>query len=49
MNRNAYVWPSDLDLMARIGGMRLRDRWVGWSRQPFTAQNPTHVSVYEVR
>jgi SAM-dependent methyltransferase len=44
-----YVWPSELDLMARIAGMRLRDRWAGWSRRPFTAQNPTHVSVYEVQ
>jgi SAM-dependent methyltransferase len=44
-----YVWPSELDLMARIAGMRLRDRWAGWNRQPFTAQNHTHVSVYEVR
>lgn len=43
-----YVWPSELDLMARIAGMRLRDRWAGWSREPFTAQKPTHVSVYEV-
>ena len=41
-----YVWPSELDLMARIAGMRLRDRWSGWSRQPFTAESPAHVSVW---
>ena len=41
-----YAWPAELDLMARLGGMRLRDRWAGWDRQPFTAVSPTHVSVY---
>jgi SAM-dependent methyltransferase len=42
-----YVWPSELDLMARIAGMRLRDRWAGWTRQPFTAESRSHVSVWE--
>lgn len=42
-----YVWPSELDLMARIAGMRLRDRWAGWSREPFTAESRSHVSVWE--
>lgn len=42
-----YVWPSELDLMARLAGLRLRDRWGGWEQQPFTAQSPNHVSVYE--
>jgi len=42
-----YVWPSELDLMARIAGMRLRDRWAGWTREAFTAESPSHVSVWE--
>jgi SAM-dependent methyltransferase len=42
-----YVWPSELDLMARIAGMRLRDRWAGWNREAFTAQSRSHVSVWE--
>jgi len=40
-----YAWPSELDLMAQLSGMRLRERWGGWNREPYTAQN--HVSVYE--
>ena len=42
-----YVWPSELDLMARLAGMRLRDRWAGWTREPFTGDSPGHVSVWE--
>jgi len=42
-----YAWPSELDLMARLAGMRLADRWAGWGREPFTALSPSHVSVYE--
>ena len=42
-----YVWPSALDLMARIAGMRLRERWGGWSREPFTGDSAKHVSVWE--
>ena len=42
-----YVWPAELDLMARLAGMRLRDRWEGWTRQPFTSQSAQHVSVWE--
>jgi SAM-dependent methyltransferase len=41
-----YVWPSELDLMARLAGMRLEARWAGWRREPFTALSPAHVSVY---
>jgi hypothetical protein len=41
-----YVWPSELDLMARLAGMRLEHRWAGWQREPFTALSPAHVSVY---
>jgi hypothetical protein len=42
-----YAWPAELDLMARLAGMRLQDRWAGWRREPFTALSPAHVSVYE--
>jgi SAM-dependent methyltransferase len=42
-----YAWPAELDLMARLAGLRLRERWGGWRREPFTADSPTHVSVYE--
>jgi hypothetical protein len=42
-----YVWPSELDLMARLAGMRLRDRWAGWRREPFTAESLSHVSVWQ--
>ena len=42
-----YVWPSELDLMARIAGLRLRDRWGGWRREPFTSESRRHVSVWE--
>lgn len=41
-----YAWPSELDLMARIAGMRLEHRWGGWQREPFTGLSPSHVSVY---
>jgi SAM-dependent methyltransferase len=40
------AWPSELDLMARIAGLRLVDRWSGWCREPFTAASERHVSVY---
>src|ERR671911_2170883 len=43
-----YAWPAELDLMARLAGMRLEHRWGGWSREPFTALSPSHVSVYAV-
>jgi SAM-dependent methyltransferase len=42
-----YVWPAELDLMAELAGMRLRERWGGWRREPFTNDNDTHVSVWE--
>ena len=41
-----YAWPAELDLMARLAGMRLQDRWGGWKREPFTGLSPAHVSVY---
>jgi SAM-dependent methyltransferase len=42
-----YVWPSELDLMARLGGMSLRERWSDWTRSPFTAESTSHVSVWQ--
>jgi SAM-dependent methyltransferase len=42
-----YAWPAELDLMARLAGLRLRDRWAGWRREPFSADSSAHVSVYE--
>ena len=42
-----YAWPSELDLIARLAGMRLRERWSGWKREPFTNSSGAHVSVYE--
>jgi hypothetical protein len=42
-----YVWPSELDLMARLAGMALRERWGDWTREPFTSESTKHVSVWE--
>ncbi|MCX4906502.1 class I SAM-dependent methyltransferase [Streptomyces sp. NBC_00878] len=42
-----YVWPAELDLMAQLAGLRLRDRWDGWTREPFTNESEQHVSVWE--
>jgi SAM-dependent methyltransferase len=42
-----YAWPSELDLMARITGLRLRHRWSGWNREEFTSTSEKHISVYE--
>jgi SAM-dependent methyltransferase len=42
-----YVWPAELDLMAQLAGMSLRERWSGWRREPFTNDSRKHVSVWE--
>jgi Methyltransferase domain len=42
-----YVWPAELDLMAELAGMQLRERWAGWQREPFTSESTKHVSVWE--
>ena len=42
-----YAWPAELDLMARIAGLELRDRWGWWDRRPFTSTSPSHVSVWQ--
>jgi hypothetical protein len=41
-----YAFPSELDLMARIAGLELQDRWGGWKDEPFTNASRDHVSVY---
>ena len=43
-----YIWPSELDLMARLAGMTLRERWSDWERGPFTSNSRSHVSVWEM-
>jgi Methyltransferase domain len=42
-----YLWPSELDLMAKIAGMTLRERWANWHREPFTSDSTMHISVWE--
>jgi SAM-dependent methyltransferase len=42
-----YIWPPELDLMARLAGLERRDRWGDWDRSPFTSECPKHVTVYE--
>jgi SAM-dependent methyltransferase len=42
-----YVWPAELDLMAQLAGLRLRERLAGWKREPFTSESCSHVSVWE--
>jgi SAM-dependent methyltransferase len=42
-----YTWPAELDLMAQLAGMRLRERWSSWQREPFTSDSRKHVSVWE--
>ena len=42
-----YVWPAELDLMARIAGLRLRHRWADWHRRPFTGESRSHISVWQ--
>lgn len=42
-----YAWPAELDLMARLAGLELRERWAGWHREPFTGESTSHVSVWE--
>lgn len=42
-----YVWPAELDLMARLAGLTLRERWSDWHRAPFTGESTMHISVWE--
>ena len=42
-----YIWPSELDLMAKLAGFRLRERWASWDRSPFTSESVSQVAVFE--
>jgi hypothetical protein len=42
-----YSWPGELDLMAELAGLRLRDRYGDWDRRPFGSESDKHISVYE--
>jgi hypothetical protein len=42
-----FVYPSELDLMARLAGFRLRERWSDWTRAPFTADSTYQISIYD--
>jgi SAM-dependent methyltransferase len=42
-----YAWPSELDLMAQLAGLRLRERWSDWQRNPFNSESKKHISIYE--
>ncbi|GAC1415707.1 MAG: class I SAM-dependent methyltransferase [Actinomycetota bacterium] len=42
-----YAYPAELDLMARLAGLTLRERWGGWRREPFSVASSTHVSLYQ--
>jgi hypothetical protein len=44
--RVRYIWPAELDLMARLSGLTLVRRYGGWHRESFTAASPSHVSIY---
>ena len=45
--RARYAWPSELDLMAELAGLRFRERWGGWGREPFAGSSQNHISVWE--
>jgi SAM-dependent methyltransferase len=42
-----YVWPAELDLMAKLAGLTFRERWADWQRNPFTSESRSHISVWE--
>jgi SAM-dependent methyltransferase len=42
-----YTWPAELDLMAQLAGMELRERWADWDRSPLTGESRKHVSVWQ--
>ena len=46
-SHHRYAWPAELDLMAELAGMRLRERWADWDRNPFTNESASHISVWE--
>ena len=48
-SRHRYVWPAELDLIARLAGLDLTERWADWAEAPFTAESSAHVSVWRKR
>ena len=42
-----YAWPAEMDLMARLTGMRLWERWGWWDQSPFTGESTSHISVWK--
>ncbi len=44
-----YAWPSELDLMAQLAGLRLRSRWADWDGAPVTAESANQISVYAMK
>jgi SAM-dependent methyltransferase len=46
-SHHRYAWPAELDLMAELAGMRLRERWADWEHSLFTGESSSHVSVWE--
>jgi hypothetical protein len=42
-----YAYPPELNLMAQLAGLRLRERWSNWKREPFTSESGQHISIYE--
>lgn len=46
-SHHRYAWPAELDLMAELAGLRLRERWADWVRSPFTGESEAHISVWE--
>jgi hypothetical protein len=42
-----YVWPAEMDLMAQLSMLQLRERWSDWKKNPYTAVSGKHISVYE--
>jgi SAM-dependent methyltransferase len=46
-SEHRYAWPAELDLMAQLAGLTLRERWADWGRQPFTGESRKHISVWE--
>lgn len=46
-SHHRYAWPAELDLMAELAGMRLKERWADWDRSPFTGESRSHVSVWQ--
>jgi SAM-dependent methyltransferase len=42
-----YAWPSELDVMAKLAGLRIRERWANWRAAPFSSTSTMHVSIYE--